>query len=163
MLVIGCRRSCHRAVIGFGTVQRFTLLPLGFVRLGRLFVLGVNGVVAHRRWRGCLRRTRGATARCPADILTAEGLAAFAALSSLQRLLDELTEHAGLPADRLCRRTRHLPYLPGLLWHGANEAPVGPAYAHTAAPRYFNVRKTTIYGGSNEIQKGIISKMVLGL
>lgn len=122
MLVIGCRRSCHRAVIGFGTVQRFTLLPLGFVRLGRLFVLGVNGVVAHRRWRGCLRRTRGATARCPADILTAEGLAAFAALSSLQRLLDELTEHAGLPADRLCRRTRHLPYLPGLLAHLAEYA-----------------------------------------
>ena len=55
------------------------------------------------------------------------------------------------------------PYLPGLLWHGANEEPVGPAYAHLAAPRYFNTRKTTIYGGSNEIQKGIISKMVLGL
>ena len=55
------------------------------------------------------------------------------------------------------------PYLPGLLWHGTNEAPVGPEYAHLAAPRYFNNRKTTIYGGSNEIQKGIISKMVLGL
>jgi len=55
------------------------------------------------------------------------------------------------------------PYLPGLLWQGSNEAPVGPEYAHLAAPRYFNTRKTTIYGGSNEIQKGIISKMVLGL
>jgi alkylation response protein AidB-like acyl-CoA dehydrogenase len=55
------------------------------------------------------------------------------------------------------------PYLPGLLWQGSNEEPVGPAYAHLAAPRYFNTRKTTIYGGSNEIQKGIISKMVLGL
>ena len=55
------------------------------------------------------------------------------------------------------------PYLPGLLWQGTNEAPVGPEYAHLAAPRYFNTRKTTIYGGSNEIQKGIISKMVLGL
>ena len=55
------------------------------------------------------------------------------------------------------------PYLPGLLWQGSNEEPVGPAYAHMAAPRYFNTRKTTIYGGSNEIQKGIISKMVLGL
>jgi len=54
------------------------------------------------------------------------------------------------------------PYLPGLLWQGTNEAPVGPEYAHLAAPRYFNTRKTTIYGGSNEIQKGIISKMVLG-
>ena len=55
------------------------------------------------------------------------------------------------------------PYLPGLLWQGSNEEPVGPAYAHQAAPRYFNTRKTTIYGGSNKIQKGIISKMVLGL
>ena len=55
------------------------------------------------------------------------------------------------------------PYLPGLLWHGTNEEPVGPSYAHVVAPRYFNTRKTTIYGGSNEIQKGIISKMVLGL
>ena len=55
------------------------------------------------------------------------------------------------------------PYLPGLLWQGSNEEPVGPAYAHPVAPRYFNTRKTTIYGGSNEIQKGIISKMVLGL
>ena len=55
------------------------------------------------------------------------------------------------------------PYLPGLLWQGSNEEPVGPEYAHLAAPRYFNTRKTTIYGGSNEIQKGIISKMVLGL
>jgi len=55
------------------------------------------------------------------------------------------------------------PYLPGLLWQGTNEALVGPEYAHLAAPRYFNTRKTTIYGGSNEIQKGIISKMELGL
>jgi alkylation response protein AidB-like acyl-CoA dehydrogenase len=55
------------------------------------------------------------------------------------------------------------PYLPGLLWRGTNEEPVGPDYAHLAAPQYFNHRKTTIYGGSNEIQKGIISKMVLGL
>jgi alkylation response protein AidB-like acyl-CoA dehydrogenase len=32
-----------------------------------------------------------------------------------------------------------------------------------AAPAYFNMRKTSIYGGSNEIQRGIIAKMVLGL
>ena len=31
-------------------------------------------------------------------------------------------------------------------------------------PRYyFNFRKTSIYGGSNEIQRNIISQMVLGL
>ncbi len=46
---------------------------------------------------------------------------------------------------------------------GDNEHPIGPDYAHRMAPTYFNGRKTTIYGGSNEIQRGIIAKMVLGL
>lgn len=32
-----------------------------------------------------------------------------------------------------------------------------------AAPRYFNYRKTSIYAGSNEIQRNIIAKMALGL
>ena len=31
------------------------------------------------------------------------------------------------------------------------------------APRYFNLRKTTIYGGSDEIQHNILAKMNLGL
>ena len=44
-----------------------------------------------------------------------------------------------------------------------NEHPIGPDYAHRAAPTYFNTRKTTIYGGSNEIQRNIIAKMVLGI
>jgi alkylation response protein AidB-like acyl-CoA dehydrogenase len=46
---------------------------------------------------------------------------------------------------------------------GDNEHPIGPDYAHRAAPTYFNTRKTTIYGGSNEIQRNIIAKMVLGV
>jgi len=54
------------------------------------------------------------------------------------------------------------PYFRGF-WDGDNEHPIGPDYAHRAAPTYFNVRKTTIYGGSNEIQRNIIAKMVLGL
>jgi acyl-CoA dehydrogenase len=41
--------------------------------------------------------------------------------------------------------------------------PVGPAYAAPLAARYFNMRKTTIYGGSNEVQRNIIAQMVLGL
>jgi len=40
---------------------------------------------------------------------------------------------------------------------------VGPAYAVPATTQYFNNRKLSIYGGSNEIQKNIISKMILGL
>ncbi|WP_428673121.1 acyl-CoA dehydrogenase family protein [Reyranella sp.] len=55
------------------------------------------------------------------------------------------------------------PYQPGMLFHDTNETPVGPDHAPPAAPRYFNMRKTTIYGGSTEVQKNIVSKMVLGL
>jgi alkylation response protein AidB-like acyl-CoA dehydrogenase len=44
-----------------------------------------------------------------------------------------------------------------------NLGPVGPDYAEGSAGFYFNTRKTSIYGGSNEIQRNIIAKMVLGL
>ncbi|MBT6275488.1 MAG: pimeloyl-CoA dehydrogenase large subunit, partial [Chromatiales bacterium] len=40
---------------------------------------------------------------------------------------------------------------------------IGPDYAAPMAANYFNVRKTSIYGGSNEIQKNIIAKAVLRL
>ncbi len=46
---------------------------------------------------------------------------------------------------------------------GSNELPVGPDWAGPAAPTYFNWRKISIYGGSNEIQKNIIAKAILGL
>ncbi len=45
---------------------------------------------------------------------------------------------------------------------GANDLPDGFDWADTAAPEYFNYRKVSIYGGSNEIQRNIIAKMVLG-
>ena len=35
--------------------------------------------------------------------------------------------------------------------------------AQRSAPAYFNWRKISIYGGSNEIQRNIIAKAVLGL
>ncbi len=56
-----------------------------------------------------------------------------------------------------------LPFIPEAMEDGWNEEPVGPDYAMPAAPTYFNTRKVTIYGGSNEIQKNIIAKAVLGL
>ncbi len=46
---------------------------------------------------------------------------------------------------------------------GSNEPLVGPEGADTAAPVYFNYRKVSIYGGSNEIQRNIIAKAFLGL
>lgn len=46
---------------------------------------------------------------------------------------------------------------------GANSDLATPDYASSVAPNYFNYRKTSIYAGSNEIQRNIMSKMVLGL
>lgn len=47
--------------------------------------------------------------------------------------------------------------------HGSNVEPLGGLYAMMAVPRYLNGRAASIYGGSNEIQRGIIAKAVLGL
>ena len=44
-----------------------------------------------------------------------------------------------------------------------NSNQIRPDYSQNTAANYLNMRKTTIYGGSNEIQKNILSKMVLGL
>jgi len=52
------------------------------------------------------------------------------------------------------------PYLRGL---AHNVGAIGPENADGVAGSYFNTRKTSIYGGSNEIQRNIIAKMVLGL
>ena len=55
------------------------------------------------------------------------------------------------------------PWARGAEMEGQNEFGVGPDYSRFAADMYFNMRKTSIYGGSNEIQRNIIAKMVLGL
>jgi alkylation response protein AidB-like acyl-CoA dehydrogenase len=55
------------------------------------------------------------------------------------------------------------PFVVEALEEGFDGQPVGPTYAAPAAARYFNNRKLSIFGGSNEIQKNIISKMILGL
>ncbi|RMA60641.1 hypothetical protein C8C96_1663 [Acidovorax sp. 100] len=56
-----------------------------------------------------------------------------------------------------------LPFIEEAQYEGYAEEPVGPKEAATAAANYFNYRKLSIFGGSNEIQKNIISKMILGL
>ena len=45
---------------------------------------------------------------------------------------------------------------------GHNAPPIGAEWAAPAAPTYFNYRKVSIYGGSNEIQRNILAKAVLG-
>lgn len=56
-----------------------------------------------------------------------------------------------------------LPFIEEAQYEGYADEPVGPKEAATAAASYFNYRKLSIFGGSNEIQKNIISKMILGL
>jgi alkylation response protein AidB-like acyl-CoA dehydrogenase len=55
------------------------------------------------------------------------------------------------------------PYISEQFDEGYNEPPIGPEDAMPLARQYFNLRKLSIYGGSNEIQKNIVAKTVLGL
>ncbi|PHK94306.1 pimeloyl-CoA dehydrogenase large subunit [Pseudoroseomonas rhizosphaerae] len=55
------------------------------------------------------------------------------------------------------------PYAAAMPGHSHNEPPVGPDWADAVAPQFFNYRKVSIYGGSNEIQRNIIAKAFLGL
>ena len=45
----------------------------------------------------------------------------------------------------------------------SNAAPLSDLFGMMAVPRYLNGRAATIYGGSNEVQRNIIAKAVLGL
>ena len=76
--------------------------------------------------------------------------------TELQQAIDELfMEAAGYYA---------LPYVPGQYRLDFPDADrVGFGTETRTSLRYFNNRKASIYGGSNEIQKNIISKHVLGL
>ncbi|WP_269586115.1 acyl-CoA dehydrogenase family protein [Roseibium sp. Sym1] len=55
------------------------------------------------------------------------------------------------------------PFVSEALEDGSNVEPVGPDYALPASQAYFNNRKLSIYGGSNEVQRQIISKAILEL
>jgi len=56
-----------------------------------------------------------------------------------------------------------LPFDPAFLEGETEHSIVGDDDAAPLSPYYFNFRKTSIYGGSNEIQKNIITQMILGL
>lgn len=55
------------------------------------------------------------------------------------------------------------PYISAALDEGYNGFTPGPENAAASAVEYFNNRKQSIYGGSNEIQREIMSKAILGL
>ena len=46
---------------------------------------------------------------------------------------------------------------------GDNFLSIGPSAHNGVSQEYFNTRKVSIYAGSNEIQRNIMSKLVLGL
>ncbi|HEY9267360.1 MAG TPA: acyl-CoA dehydrogenase family protein [Mycobacterium sp.] len=52
---------------------------------------------------------------------------------------------------------------PDALPFDAGDATASPDWAQHSAPRYLNYRKTSIYGGSNEVQRTIIASTILGL
>lgn len=56
-----------------------------------------------------------------------------------------------------------LPFIPEALDGGWEGEPIGPLYANAATPHYLNMRKMSIAGGTNEVQRSIIAKLVLGL
>ena len=56
-----------------------------------------------------------------------------------------------------------LPYLPEEMELDYDGELLVGDYAASPAPQYFNMRKLSIFGGSNEIQKNIVSKMILEL
>jgi len=55
------------------------------------------------------------------------------------------------------------PFVSEALDEGFNDAPVGPDYAAPVAAEYFNNRKLSIFGVSNEVQREIITKAILEL
>ncbi|MBD8870559.1 acyl-CoA dehydrogenase family protein [Nocardioides donggukensis] len=52
---------------------------------------------------------------------------------------------------------------PASLASGAGDGSSLEQWQHRATPAYLNLRKASIYGGSNEIQRQIIAKTILGL
>jgi alkylation response protein AidB-like acyl-CoA dehydrogenase len=75
--------------------------------------------------------------------------------TEVQQCIDELTVEA--------LAYYAYPYEPEALSPGWNEEPIGPDHAPGVLPQFLYGRASSIYGGSNEIQKNIIAKMVLGL
>jgi alkylation response protein AidB-like acyl-CoA dehydrogenase len=74
--------------------------------------------------------------------------------SEIQQRYTELMMLAGGPFS--------VPFIREAMEAGWQGDQVGMAHCAPLAPAYFNFRKTTIYGGSNEVQRNIVAQTVLG-
>jgi alkylation response protein AidB-like acyl-CoA dehydrogenase len=75
--------------------------------------------------------------------------------SEIQQRYTELLMLAGGPFS--------LPFISEAMEAGWQGDHVGAAYCAPLAANYLNTRKTTIYGGSNEVQRNIVAQTVLGV
>ncbi|HEU0223073.1 MAG TPA: acyl-CoA dehydrogenase family protein, partial [Paracoccaceae bacterium] len=73
--------------------------------------------------------------------------------TEIRQAIDDLTREALGPYAA--------PFVFEALEPGANEGGTGPDYANPVAATYFNHRKFSIFGGSNEIQRNIIAKGIM--
>ncbi len=85
------------------------------------------------------------------------------ALSSMTKILGTELQQRLTELSLSCLGVQALIWQPEAIQPGDYQQPIGPEYAVTAMAHYLNTRATTIYGGSNEVQRNIIAKMVLGL
>ena len=97
-----------------------------------------------------------------AVMLAGVGILIYAGIGLLSMLLGgEFLDYAEL--------SHVLPVSPEMArYHAMLGVEIGVAFTVTAVmfaiyARYFNNRKTSIYAGSNEIQRNIMAKLVLGL
>jgi alkylation response protein AidB-like acyl-CoA dehydrogenase len=75
--------------------------------------------------------------------------------TEIQQAIDELNvELAGYYS---------MPYVREQFAYDFDGTKIGPGQTANSAGKFFNNRKSTIYGGSNEVQTNIICKAVLGL
>jgi len=93
------------------------------------------------------KSTDGGGARNAASILKIKG-------TELQQALTEMVMELAGPAGL---------GMPNHAEANGNNAPDPDGWVDAAAPYYFTMRKVSIFGGSNEIQRNIIAKTVLGL
>jgi len=96
---------------------------------------------------GSTRREAGKQSLEVAGLLKIRG-------SEIQQRLTELLMLAAGPYS--------VPFIHDAMEAGWQGDHVGAAYCAPLAATYFNVRKTTIYGGSNEVQRNIVAQTVLG-